>query len=585
MKNCLLLAVLTALVGGHSWAVDREAFTITRYQLEVQIDRTAHVMAVTGRVTLRNETKAPQKNPVLQVSSSLSWNGVAFAEKPVEWIGNDYTSDIDHTGGLSEVIVTLPSPVPPGGSVALDVQYGGTVTSDATRLTRMGAPGSIAARNDWDQISESFTAVRGLGHVVWYPVSLPAVSLSDGAAVFAAIGEWKIRHRNSRFDAQIHIIGDDGRLCIAGTAMAATCGEIGQASDPRTGGMISQVTNSIRLSALGETTPSFAVANYVRLERPGVTVFHNGSSQSLARDYAATAEANDSVLDVWLGPPTTPVVAIELEDANANPYQDGSLLFTPLRQTDPATLSLLLIPAQVAARFASARRWIEDGLQRFVQAVAVERRVGRKGALQFLNEYLPAMLSTSEALDPNAATGQKQPADALLSSSDEVVLRGKGAFVFWMLRDMLGDAVLQRALAAYRSASDVSPAYFQGLLEEGHKRDLEWFFDDWVYRDRGLPEFHVENVYARPVLEDPKQLSFVTVTIENRGGAGAEVPVLIETSEGERAIRVVAPAHQKVSGRSQLPGAPTRVTVNDGSVPVRSSEGSTYAVPERPKEP
>ena len=42
------------------------------------------------------------------------------------------------------------------------------VTADVTRLTRMGAPDEIARRNDWDQISEPFTAIRGLGYVVWY---------------------------------------------------------------------------------------------------------------------------------------------------------------------------------------------------------------------------------------------------------------------------------------------------------------------------------------------------------------------------------------------------------------------------------
>ena len=72
-----------------------------------------------------------------------------------------------------------------------------------------------------------------------------------------------------------------------------------------------------------------------------------------------------------------------------------------------------------------------------------------------------------------------------------------------MLHDMVGDEVLQHALGAYRPGADVNPAYFQGLLEDGRKRDLEWFFDDWVYRNRGLPEFRVDNAYVRPLLEDP----------------------------------------------------------------------------------
>ncbi len=154
-----------------------------------------------------------------------------------------------------------------------------------------------------------------------------------------------------------------------------------------------------------------------------------------------------------------------------------------------------------------------------------------------------------------------------------------------MLRDMLGDSVLQKALVAYRPADDTSPAYFQGLLEESHKRDLEWFFDDWVYRDRGLPDFHIENVYARPLLNDPNKMTLVTVTVENRGGASAEVPVILQAPEGERTIRVRALAHQKSSGRLQLPGMPTHAVVNDGSVPVLKSGENTYDAPAPPTQP
>src|SRR5271165_1861344 len=580
MTRFLTLIVFCLGLAASSAALDREAFTITRYQLEVQIDRASHVMAVTGRLTLRNDSTSPQKNVVLQVSSSFSWNGIAFNGKPVEWIGNDYTSDIDHTGRLSEAIATLPKEVPPTATIDLDIQYGGTVTPDSTRLTRMSAPQEMALRNDWDQISERFTAIRGLGYVVWYPVSIPAVSMSDGSAVFEAIDAWKLRYQRSEFDAHISVLSGSARLCIAGNAMKSTCGEVSETADPRTGERTMQVSNILQLSGLGQTVPAFAVADYAELDRPGIAVFHTPDKLSLARDFAAAAEDNEPVLNEWLPPSSVQkATVIELTDPNANPYQIGSVLFTPLRQSQTPTLELLLMPVQVAARFSSPRRWIEDGLQRFLQSISVDRRAGRKSALQFLNEYLPALVSTDVAADTGASGSKDQSQNTLVNTSDEILLRGKGAFVFWMLRDMLGDAVLQHALAAYRPSEDSSPSYFQSLLEEGRKHDLEWFFDDWVYRDRGLPDFRVDSVYARPVLDDPNQLSLVTVTIENRGTAGAEVPVLIQTASGERTVRILSPAHQRVSARSQVPGSPTKVVVNDGSVPVLSSKDDTYDVP------
>ena len=99
-----------------------------------------------------------------------------------------------------------------------------------------------------------------------------------------------------------------------------------------------------------------------------------------------------------------------------------------------------------------------------------------------------------------AAPAANAADNTLLNTNDELYLRGKGSFVFWMLRDMVGDRAMQSALAAYRPGSrQRSRATLQRLLQTSSKRDLEWFFDDWVYRDRGLPEFHVESAYARPL--------------------------------------------------------------------------------------
>ena len=74
------------------------------------------------------------------MSSSLDWNSITLDDKPVQWLSDDYTTDIDHTGAFTEAIVTLPEEVAHGRSVTLDIQYGGTITQDSTRLTRMGAP-------------------------------------------------------------------------------------------------------------------------------------------------------------------------------------------------------------------------------------------------------------------------------------------------------------------------------------------------------------------------------------------------------------------------------------------------------------
>ncbi len=577
--RALLLFLLTALPP--AFALDREAFTITSYQLDVRIDRSSHVMAVTGRLVLRNDSKTPQKLVTLQVSSSLAWNGVAMNDQPLEWEGDNYTSDIDHTGSLSEAIVTLPAAVAPGASVTLDMQYGGTVTQDATRLTRLDAPTEVAARNDWDQIGDPFTAVRGLGYVTWYPVALNAVSLSEGSEVFDAIARWKNRHRMSEFDARLIVPASDRTLCIATNAAGSTCGQV--AAKPADDEVGRTARSDLHLAGLEDTVPAFAIANYIELSRPTVELAYVADHKALAEDYALAAEANDSLLHEWLGDAKHPARIVELTDANANPYQNGAILFTPLRQSQTANLQLLLMPTLTAARFQSPRAWIQGGLERFLQAMSVENRVGRKAAMQFLDEYREPLVKAEEDAHPKNDAGGKavkadEAANSLLNTSDELYLRGKASFVFWMLRDMVGDEAMQHTLAAYKPIADKDSGYFQHLVQTSGKRDLEWFFDDWVYRDRGLPEFHVESAYARPLLSENYKSFLVTVGIENRGHAGAEVPVLVETPSGTKTVRVLTKAGEKAVGRIEVPVAPREVQVNDGSVPEANLENNTYPV-------
>jgi hypothetical protein len=427
--------------------------------------------------------------------------------------------------------------------------------------------------------------VRGLGYVAWYPVAIEAVSLSDGNAVFDAIARWKHRHDRSEFDATFAIEAGDGKQPLRIATNMSDSGEGRLVPEVRDGKTFYQLVAKTSLVGLGETAPTFAVANYVELARPTVTLLHIADDTSLARDYALAAEANDPLLRDWLGEPTQPALIIELTDPNANPWQNGPVLFTPLREAPTATLQLLLLPAQVAARFHSPHAWIQDGMERFLQTVAVERRSGRHAALEFLDQYREPLVQAEEAAHPKAEAATKSSPDSnaanntLLNTNDELYLRGKGGFVFWMLRDMVGDETMQRAIAAYRGGADKDPGYFQRLMQASPKRDLEWFFDDWVYRDRGLPEFRVESAYTRPLLSEANKSFLVTATIENRGGAGAEVPVLIQTPSGEKSVRVIVKAGEKGTGRIEVPVAPDKITVNDGSVPEANLGNNVYEIP------
>ncbi|MGZ5141481.1 MAG: hypothetical protein ACXWCX_27095, partial [Burkholderiales bacterium] len=151
LKTLCLFCVLCASVV-KAFSLDREAFSFRNYDLNLQLEPEQHRLGVRGKITLRNDSTAPQKVVVLQISSSLDWRSIRVADKPVQYVTQPYTSDIDHTGALSEAIVTLPQAVAPHATVELEIAYEGLITLDATRLTRIGAPEEAAHNSDWDQI-------------------------------------------------------------------------------------------------------------------------------------------------------------------------------------------------------------------------------------------------------------------------------------------------------------------------------------------------------------------------------------------------------------------------------------------------
>ena len=549
-------------------SLDREAFTFTNYDLSVQIDPEQHRLGVRGKIILRNDSQIPQKIAVLQISSSLDWRSIKVGDKAVQFVTQPYTSDIDHTGGLSEAIVTLPQPVAPKGSIELETAYEGVILPDATRLTRIGTPEDIAASTDWDQIGASFTAVRGAGYVAWYPIATEVANLSEGNSLFEVLGRWKTREASSAMELNFAapVVSSDA------TPPTTLCG----GDEPHTvtrGGSHKVSSSRCSYQPAGLTVPAFIVANYGSVDRPGIIVYNLPEHASAAETYADVAEKAAAFVTEWFGAPRRKAETADLGIPTAVPFESGSLLLTPLADSD-ANLSGLAAAHQLThAAFLSFRPWIEEGLAHFAQVLYLEHEKGRQAALSYMGLHRSAF---SEAENQTAVPRSEDEVNrSLVNTSCEELYRSKAMYVWWMLRDMIGDAALKKALAAYRPEEDKDFSYMQRLIAAQTPRDLEWFFDDWVYRDRGLPEFKVESVFPRKTMTD----SFiVTITVDNLGSAGAEVPVTARFARGEVTKRVEVRAKSKGVIRIELPAAPQEIVVNDGSVPERDMTNNVFKV-------
>jgi hypothetical protein len=565
VKFFCLLSVVCGL-GSLSHALDREAFSVTKYDLEVRLDPAQQRLGARGTITLRNDSSQPQRIAALQISSTLNWRAIRVNGKVVQYVSQPYTSDIDHTGELSEALVTLPSEIKPKDSVEIEVGYEGVIPLDTTRLTQIGVPEEIAKHSSWDQISPSFTAVRGAGYVAWYPIMTEAADFSEGNSLFEVADRWTAREAGSVFKARLALIseGDEAVPTLLCSESAGGFAGYGQPSS---------VFATCDFSRLGTVAPTFAVARYIVSTKPPLSVFSFAGHEAGAATYSNALEPAMKFVSEWFGAPTAPIAIADFADPNSAPFESGTLLMASMAVEDSKLAGINVVHELVHSALPSTRPWVYEGLAHFAEALYRQQQGGREAALDLLGLHRSAFLDSEKEIAAATAKNAGQP---LVSTFDETYYRSKAAYVWWMLRDMVGDEALKQTIRNYRADDDKDPKYVERLIEAAAKRDLGWFFDDWVYQDRGLPDFRVQAVHPWTT---EKGVQFVTVTLENLGNAGAEVAFTIEFEGGEITKRIEVRGKSTATTRVELPKPPIEIVVNDGSVPESDLTNNVFKIP------
>jgi hypothetical protein len=279
----------------------------------------------------------------------------------------------------------------------------------------------------------------------------------------------------------------------------------------------------------------------------------------------------------WFGQPSAPVAIADFADPHSAPFESGTLLMASMAAEDSKLAGINLVHELVHSALPSSRPWVYEGLAHFAEAMYRQEQGGRQAALDFLGLHRAAFLDSEKEVSasPQKGGGEKSVGQPLAGTFDETYYRSKAAYVWWMLRDMAGDDALKQAIRKYRAEDDKDPKYVEQLIESAAKRDLGWFFDDWVYQDRGLPDFHVQS--AHPWKTD-KGVQIVTVTLENLGNAGAEVPFTIIFEGGEITKRIEVRAKGTATTRVELPGTASEIRVNDGSVPESDLTNNVFKI-------
>lgn len=567
---------------------ERTALMFTSYDLDAHLTPATATLAVRASFGVRNDSSLTLSRVVLQISSTLRWQAISLAGHALPLVSRLIDTDADHTGAMNEAVVTLPQPLVPGATLNLTALYSGTVAASAERLERTGAPPVQARAADWDGISPDGTFLRGFGYVLWYPVSAPPLMLRDGDRLFQFIGQIRLREAYAavRLRLAVEYKGeppDAAFFCGRRESLKAISDNPDQAAAEAPGVAVAQFATS----PLGFRTPDLFVTASPANEagtaaNPGVLAAVSTQDAALAPYSTAVAQV-EPLMTLWFGPhPQSPLYLL---DHVGQPFEDDTLVVRPLVGANQEDVSAALSHSLTHAWIHSEHPWINEGLAEFSRLLWLERKSGQAAALAAVQEPYRNLASAeaASASNPteNSAAGTSTSfssndittasRESLVSATSEVFYRTKAAAVWWMLRNIVGDSALQQALQAYRSEvrADSDPQGFERTLEKSSHKDLRWFFEDWVYRNRGLPHLSIAGI-APSELKGRTGVPdgwLIAVDVRNDGDAVADVPITVRSAGSTQVQRLRIPGHSSASTRIVFPGIPDEVIVNDGSVP------------------
>jgi hypothetical protein len=550
---------------------ERASLTFMAYDLDVHLTPAQSRLAVHAGFTVKNSGKEPLARLVFQISSSLHWESFATRSdgrvSPLSFTSQVIDTDADHTGKATEAVVSLPQPLQPGANLELSSFYAGEVTQSAERLERIGAPLDQAARADWDQIGEERTALRGFGNVLWYPTAAVPVFLGDGAKLFQSVGQTKLQQAAAAVHLRLTVeyTGDapDAAFFCGRRAQLVAVSENQNLPVAESPGVASAEFSE---RPLGFRTPSLFVTDRAGTVTDNSLISAITDHYDALPNYGAAAAKVQPQLAEWLG--AGPLGMLYILDHAGQPFEDDALLVVPMRASEPDVLAPSLVHSLSHAWFGSSHVWLDEGVAQFMSMLWIEQGQGREVAVQQLQEAA----KTLALVEPSPAQHLSDPdqGQSLILASDDVYYRTKAAAVLWMLRSLVGDDALKHALRIYRDDKlDSDPKEFQRVVERVAKRDLGWFFDDWVYRDRGLPDLSIANVTPRALdkIGDKGAGWLVSVEVRNDGDAVAEVPVTVRSGTLTATQQLRIPGRSSASTRIVFEGTPDEVIVNDGSVP------------------
>lgn len=219
-----------------------------------------------------------------------------------------------------------------------------------------------------------------------------------------------------------------------------------------------------------------------------------------APDEAVTNMVNSAskILDFYsatFGPLSVPTFRIiEVSGANWNSQYSVGTLLLPSNQFKKdfdtwalaRTLAHQWFPLKIAVKDSSADAWLEDGMAVFASLFYFEKNLSPAEAQEYIDKALV------KALAYDGTTSVHQAGSLDRNTPDYTALVSyKGAYIFRMLRFVIGEEKFNALLAQYMQKFQNTPASteaFMQLTSQVAGENLDYFFDQWL-NSSGVPEF------------------------------------------------------------------------------------------------
>ena len=185
--------------------------------------------------------------------------------------------------------------------------------------------------------------------------------------------------------------------------------------------------------------------------------------------------------------------------------------------------------------------WLDEGLTEYATIMYFEWTYGRATGRRIFNKYYKnrfyRFIDRYKSYDKPIASTMYDFRGA--SFAYFYIVYKKGACVLDMLRYILGDDIffdIFRTLYNRFKFKTATIRDFINIAEEVSGRDLDWFFDFWLY-DKGLVKYRIKNATISSTFSGYR-LNIYIVQEEPSYNIEMIVPILLKTSSGNRYVWV-----------------------------------------------